>query len=58
MTRDSATLHRMADWAERKANEAARSTEPWALSNLRLYQNLMSKWYGEALEAERREARP
>lgn len=44
----------MAKWAERKADEAAASDKPWALRNLRLYQNLMSQWLGEALAAERR----
>ena len=32
---------RIAIWAERKANEAAASTDPWWLGNLRVYQNMM-----------------
>lgn len=38
----------MAAWAGRKADKAAASDAPWALGNLRTYQNLMSKWLGEA----------
>jgi hypothetical protein len=37
----------MARWAERKADEAAASTAPWAMGNLRTYQGLMSQWLGE-----------
>lgn len=40
-------LKRKADWAERKCDEAAASSAPWALGNLRLYQNLASKFWGE-----------
>lgn len=35
---------RCAAWAENKANAAANSSKPWALGNLRLYQNEMCKW--------------
>lgn len=38
---------RKALWAERKADEAAASNAPWALGNLRLYQNMASKFWGE-----------
>lgn len=38
---------RKALWAERKANEAAASDKPWWLGNLRLYQNLADKFWGE-----------
>ncbi len=44
-------LRRKAEWAECKANEAAASDKPWAARNLRLYQNLMSKWLGEYYRA-------
>ena len=38
---------RKALWAERKADEAAESDAPWALRNLRLYQNYASRYWGE-----------
>lgn len=45
---DPATVaRRKALWAEQKANEAAASNAPWALGNLRLYQNMASKFWGE-----------
>lgn len=44
---------RKAAWAERKADEAAASDAPWAMRNLRLYQNFASKWWGEYYELER-----
>lgn len=53
MKRDAKTWYGMADYAERKANEAAASNEPWAPRNLRLWQNKMSEWLGNALKAER-----
>lgn len=34
-------------WAERKADEAARSSAPWWLENLRTYQNMASKFWQE-----------
>jgi hypothetical protein len=37
----------MALWAERKADEAAGSDEPWWLGNLRTYQNMASKFWSE-----------
>lgn len=40
-------------WAERKANEASASDAPWAMGNLRLYQNMASKFWGECFAAER-----
>lgn len=49
--RSSATWLAMAEWAERKANEAAASDKPWAMSNFRLYQNKMSEWLGEYYRA-------
>lgn len=57
MKRDAATWLAMANSAERKANEWAASDEPWALANLRLYQNLMSRWLGEHYRALREEAK-
>jgi hypothetical protein len=45
----------MAEWAERKADDAAGSDAPWALKNLRLYQNIASEWWRKhylALHAE------
>lgn len=56
MTTEAERFTRMAAWAERKADEAAASDAPWALANLRLYQNLMSKWLAAAAAAERRSA--
>lgn len=47
---------RKALWAERKADEAAASDKPWALRNLRLYQNMASKFWSECFTAERSEA--
>ena len=44
-------LKRKALWAERKCDEAAASNEPWALKNLRLYQNFASRFWGEYFEA-------
>lgn len=45
---DSMTLAlRKALWAERKVDEAAVSDKPWALRNLRLYQNYASQYWGE-----------
>lgn len=44
---------RKALWAERKADEAAASDAPWAMRNLRLYQNMASKFWGECFAAER-----
>lgn len=38
---------------ERKADEAAASNAPWALGNLRTYQNMMSKHLALAYAAER-----
>lgn len=43
----------MALWAERKANEAAASDDPWWLGNLRTYQNMASKFWGEHYRAMR-----
>jgi hypothetical protein len=39
--------HRKALWAEEKANDAAASNAPWALGNLRLYQNMAARFWGE-----------
>lgn len=47
---------RKALWAERKADEAAESTAPWALGNLRLYQNLASRFWRDHFAAVREEA--
>jgi len=50
-------LKRKAEWAERKCNEASASTAPWALRNLRLYQNFASKFWGEYYGAKRAQQR-
>ena len=42
---------RKALWAERKADEAAASDAPWALRNLRLYQNMAFRFWGEHFRA-------
>jgi hypothetical protein len=47
---------RKALWAERKAEENASSDVPWALSNLRMYQNMASKFWGEHYAAVREES--
>lgn len=47
MKRDAKTWKAMAEWAERKADEAAASDVPWWLGNLRTYQNCASKWWSE-----------
>lgn len=55
MQRTAELWRGMALWAERKADEAAASDAPWAMGNLRTYQNCASKWWGEhyrALHAE------
>ena len=44
---------RMAEWAERKADEAAASDAPWWLGNLRLYQNMASKFWAQHYKAVR-----
>ena len=51
--KDTQFARRKAEWAERKADEAAASDKPWALRNLRLYQNLASKFWGEYYKLER-----
>lgn len=51
MKRSPKTWLRMAEIAEREADKAASSDAPWALQNLRDYQNLMSKWLGEYYKA-------
>lgn len=42
-------------WAERKADEAAASDKPWALGNLRLYQNMASRFWHEHFTELRKE---
>ena len=54
--RSSATWRHMAEWAEAKANAAAAASEPWALANLRLYQNKASEYWGEHYKAAQAEA--
>lgn len=44
---------RIAAVFERKADEAAASDAPWALGNLRTYQNMMSKHLALAYAAEK-----
>lgn len=51
MKRTAQEWRGMALWAERKADTAARSNEPWAKGNLRTYQGLMSEWLGEYYKA-------
>lgn len=46
---------RKALWAERKADENAASSKPWAPRNVRLYQNLASRYWGEHYAALRAE---
>jgi hypothetical protein len=48
---NSERTERKALWAERKADEASASDAPWAMGNLRLYQNLASKYWGEHFAA-------
>jgi len=55
MKRSAKAWRGMALWAERKADEAAVSNEPWALGNLRTYQNYASKWWSEHYKAAREE---
>ncbi len=43
----SELARRKALWAERKAGEAAMSTAPWWLGNLRNYQNMAFRFWGE-----------
>lgn len=53
MTQDRINvLRRKVEWAEKKANEAAASDAPWALKNLRLYQNLMVRYMADLAAAE------
>jgi hypothetical protein len=40
-------LKRLCEWAERKCAEASASDAPWALRNLRYYQNRYSAYLGE-----------
>lgn len=51
MKRDAKTWRFMAEWAEAKANAAAASPEPWAMANLRLYQNKASEFWREHYKA-------
>lgn len=51
----SERAERMALWAERKAEEAATSNAPWALGNLRIYQNMASKFWKEHFAEARKE---
>lgn len=51
--RSADMLRGMAEWAEAKADEAAASDAPWALGNLRVYQNMASKYWGEHFAAAR-----
>lgn len=57
MKRSADLLERMALWAERKANEASASDAPWAMGNLRTYQNMASKFWSEHFTALRDEGR-
>ncbi len=47
---------RMALWAEAKVDQAAASSEPWAMNNLRLYQNKASEFWAEHYRACRAES--
>lgn len=51
MTRDAKTWRYMAEWAEAKANTASISSEPWAMANMRLYQNKASEFWREHYKA-------
>jgi hypothetical protein len=51
---EAAKFERMALWAEAKADEAAASDVPWALRNLRLYQNKASEFWDKHFEAVRK----
>ena len=53
--RSAKTYQCMAAWAERKADEAAASGEPRWLGNVRIYQNMASKFWGEHYRALRAE---
>lgn len=44
-------LKQKARWAERKAEENANSDKPWAMRNLRYYQNCAYKWWGDYFAA-------
>ena len=50
MTR-SELARRKALWAERKADEASASADPWWLGNLRTYQNMASRFWSEHFTA-------
>ena len=53
--RDAKTWLYMAEWAEAKANAASASSEPWAMANLRLYQNKASEFWSEYYKAKHAE---
>jgi hypothetical protein len=55
MQRSAEMWENMALWAEHKADEAAASEAPWAMGNLRTYQNCASKWWSEHYRAKRAE---
>ncbi len=57
MAKTAETWRGMALWAERKAGEASASDKPWWLGNLRTYQNMASKFWGEHYRALQREER-
>lgn len=56
MKRSPELLRGMAEWAERKANEASASDKPWWKGNLRTYQNMASKFWSEYYQALKVEA--
>ncbi len=47
---------RMAVWAENKADYWSESDKPWALRNMRLYQNYASKYWAEHFTELRKES--
>lgn len=51
MKRSAATWRYMAEWAEAKAEAASASSDPWAMANMRLYQNKASEFWREHYHA-------
>jgi len=54
---DAEKFERMALIFERKADEAAASNAPWAVGNLRTYQNKASEFWGKHYAAARADER-
>ena len=47
------TLAHLAEWAESKAAYWSESDKPWAMRNMRLYQNYASRYWAEHFKAKR-----